>query len=284
MLIVDVDTLQTIGALHLADQVILYSLSAHDLKDIVRIDRAVGDLVTLLDTLTVLHGYTVAEGDQISAFLRGLGVVDHSVAAVLDLFEADLAVDLGDDREVLGLTYLKELLNSGQTLCDIFRGGDAAGMEGTHRQLSTGLTDRLSGDDTYRLTDGDGLTVRQVRAVALLADAVLGAAAEDGTDLDALYTGVDDDIGLFLTHEDILADQHVAVLITEVMDEVTAEQTLVHLFDDLLAGLDIKDLEALGGMTVILADDDLLRSAVSARPLRAPREEMKYSKMFRPSR
>ena len=77
-------------------------------------------------------------------------------------------------------------------------------MEGTHRQLCTGLTDRLSSDDTNRFTDGDGLTVREVGAVALLAHAVFGAAREDRANLDALYAGVADDIGFFLAHERVL--------------------------------------------------------------------------------
>ena len=132
-------------------------------------------------------------------------------------------------------------------------------MEGTHRQLGTGLADGLGGDDTDRLTDGDGLTVRKVRAVALLAPAVLGAAGEDGADLDALDAGIADDIGFLFAHEDVLGDQHVAVLITEVTDKVAADQTLVHLFDDLLARLDIKDLQTFVGMAVVVADDNLLR-------------------------
>ncbi len=48
---------------------------------------------------------------------------------------------------------------------------DTTGVEGTHRQLRAGLTDRLGGDDADRLADVDELAGGQRTAVALRADA-----------------------------------------------------------------------------------------------------------------
>ena len=65
------------------------------------------------------------------------------------LLQGDLAAHLGQLGHLLGLAGLEQLLNTGKTLGDI-AAGHAAGVEGTHGQLSTGLTDGLGGDDTHR--------------------------------------------------------------------------------------------------------------------------------------
>ena len=75
----------------------------------------------------------------------------------------------------LGFLASKQLFNTGKTLGDVLGAGNTAGVEGTHGQLGTGLADRLGGDDTDGLADGNRLAVGKVGAVALFADAVLGA-------------------------------------------------------------------------------------------------------------
>ncbi len=82
----------------------------------------------------------------------------------------------------LGLPGLEQLLHTGKTLGDV-AAGHAAGVEGTHGQLSTGLTDGLGGDDADRLTGAHALAGGQVDAVALGADAAVGVAGQDGADL-----------------------------------------------------------------------------------------------------
>lgn len=56
-------------------------------------------------------------------------------------------------------------------------------MERSHRQLCTGLAYRLSRDDTDCFTDRNRLAGCKVRAVALDADAVLGLAGKQRTNL-----------------------------------------------------------------------------------------------------
>ena len=105
------------------------------------------------------------------------------MAVFLDLLKAYLAADFTDNGQMLGLTAFKQLLNTRQDPGNILRTGDTAGMERSHGQLGTGFTDGLGGDDTDRLAHGNRLAVCQVGTVALLADAMLGAAVEDRTDL-----------------------------------------------------------------------------------------------------
>ena len=65
------------------------------------------------------------------------------MAVLFDFLKPDLAADLTDDGQVLRLSALEQLLDTGQTLGDILRAGDAAGVEGSHGQLSAGLADGL---------------------------------------------------------------------------------------------------------------------------------------------
>ena len=96
---------------------------------------------------------------------------------------AAIPANLCDDRKSLRLSCLKKLLDTGKTLCDI-SAGNTAGMEGTHGQLCTRLTDRLCCDDTDSLTDLYSLAGCHVGAIALCTDTDVGTAGQDGTDLD----------------------------------------------------------------------------------------------------
>ena len=56
----------------------------------------------------------------------------------------------------LGNPRLEQLLDAGQAAGDV-QAGDAAGVEGAHRQLGAGLADALGGDDAHGLADVDQL-------------------------------------------------------------------------------------------------------------------------------
>ena len=113
-----------------------------------------------------------------SPFAHMLALLDLQADGIRDLIELDLAVVRGDrdvaqrgawlssisttpsisadGRHLLGLSGLEELFDSRKALGDIVA-RDAAGVEGTHGQLSTRLADGLSGDDADRLAEVDGL-------------------------------------------------------------------------------------------------------------------------------
>ena len=85
---------------------------------------------------------------------------------LLCVLDGDPSGDLCDRRDTLGCAGLEELLDTGQTLGDVVRGGDTTGVEGTHRQLRAGLADGLCGDDADGLADVHGLSGGQRAAVA----------------------------------------------------------------------------------------------------------------------
>ena len=117
--------------------------------------------------------------------------VTSDLAGLVGVLDLDPAGGLGDRRPTLGLTRLEELDHARQTLRDVVGRGHTTGVEGPHRQLGAGLTDRLGGDDADRLADVDELAGGQRAAVALGAGAGLGVAGEHGADLDLLDAGRD---------------------------------------------------------------------------------------------
>jgi hypothetical protein len=72
---------------------------------------------------------------------------------------------LGDRGLALGGAGLEQLDHTRQTLGDVVT-GHTTGVEGTHRQLGAGLTDRLGRDDADGLADVDQLAGGQRAAVA----------------------------------------------------------------------------------------------------------------------
>ena len=159
------------------------------------------------------------------------------------------------------MTALEQFLDTRQTLCDIFCRCDTAGMEGTHGQLCTRLTDGLCGDNADCLTDRYQVAVCQVCAIALCADTLSCTAHEDGTDLDALYAAVHNLLCVCLGEHLVFGDDEFAGLrITQIVYQITADQTLGQLFDQLVAIADLVDLQTVGCAAVLFPDDDILRN------------------------
>ena len=137
MLIVDINALLTVDLLNLLDDIgadtgtaKLIVVYAAYTQNIVRTERAAGQLLTLVDVRTGLDKYACRVRNRVDPRVA-LGLVDDADCkqrALLRLLNGDCAGDLGQDSHFLGLARLKQLLNTGKTLRDIIA-GDAAGVE-----------------------------------------------------------------------------------------------------------------------------------------------------------
>src|SRR5580700_5539771 len=112
---------------------------------------------------------------------------DHKVALAIagEMAIADLhdSIEIGFDEGLIG---------------DLRR---AADVEGAHRELRARLADRLRGDDPDGLAHIHRRAAREIAAVALAANAVLGFAGQDGADLNYLDPGRVDAVDVpFLNH------------------------------------------------------------------------------------
>ena len=260
MLVVDVNALETVDALNLSYDVVLNGLDAVDGEHVVGVEHTLGYGCSLFDEIALIDDYAIAVGNCIFALVGGLFVGDDHLAVALDVLNADAAGDFADDTGALGLSRLEKLFNTGKTLGDVLGAGNTAGVEGTHGELGTGLAYRLGGDDTDGLTGGNLLAVGKVGAVALFADAVFGAAVEHRTDLDPFDSGLDDSVGVLVGHHVLIVHKEVAVLVVEILDEVSAHKALGQRLDNVLAFLDVIDLDTDLGAAVVLTDDNILRN------------------------
>ncbi len=196
---------------------------------------AVGHLVVLDLAAAVVEdgdvGVPVDDDERPFPVLDGLEVVELEDAVVLGL-------DLGP----LGAAH-----------------GDAADVEGPHRQLRAGLADGLGGDDAAGLAELDHLAGGRRAAVAELADAPLGLAGQDRADLDPLDAQVLELLGDLLGDLRVHVDDRLArVGVDDLLEGDPADDPVDEGLDDLAVLDDGRDVDALERAAVVLVDDDLL--------------------------
>ena len=240
-----------------------------------RIGRALGERCPLLHINRVPVGigfgiepFAETVRNQITSLLGVLVVGDDNMLVLFDFTERKFTVDFGKNGKRLGLSCLKQFFNTRQTLCDILTRCDTAGMEGTHRQLCTGFTDGLCGDNADRFADGDRLAGSQVRAVALNADAVLGFASKQRTNLDAavvrIFAGIDHIrnffSGIFGHHFVFGVNQLAGGLINEILQQITAGQALFQGLNHFLTVGDVVNLNAVVAVAILFANNHILRN------------------------
>src|SRR5699024_3489386 len=166
------------------------------------------------------HGHRLAVLDeQAGPLAHRVGVLltvavggQDDAPTLVGLLDLDPAVGLGDRGDTLRGAGLEELDDARQTLGDVVT-GHTTGVEGAHRQLGAGLTDRLRGDDADGLADVDQLTGREAAAVALGAGADLGLAGEHRAHLDLVDTGLVQPLDRDVTEVRAGLGQHRAVVL-----------------------------------------------------------------------
>ena len=260
MLIVDFNALLTVHRLNGLNQIILNGLHAGDPQHVLRIERAVCDGLTLLHDLAVgnLQAYGVGHLiDLHLAVVRGNGNVTQSGA--VGIVDGHHTGDFGNLSHLLRPASLKQLFHSGKTLGDIVT-GNAAGVEGTHGQLRTGLTDGLGCDNADGLAQVNLLGGGQVHAVALCAHAHPGPAGQNGADIDFVDAVGLELGGILRHHHHVLGVQQLACSrIHHIVDGITAPNPAAEGIDDVaVLVVDRTHPDTVLRAAVVLADDDLL--------------------------
>ena len=190
VLVVDLNTLRLINLLHLVDEVALGRLQSADAQNIMGVDRSLGDLIAGLQHCPVAHGHACAERHGILTRDAALRRNRHRTHSLAGIFNRSDALVLRDDRVVLGLARLKELLDARQTLGDVVA-RDAARVERAHRELRARFADRLRGDNADCLADLDLCLIGEIPPIALHADAELRFAGQHAADGDAFADAFD---------------------------------------------------------------------------------------------
>src|SRR5699024_10484794 len=241
VLIVDLNTLETVNSLHLAEHVVLYGTNAFDTKDIVRIYRTFCQLVSGFQIISVLNLDTGTVWDQISLRFSALIVCHNDLTFLLCIFQCGNTFDLCDDGKTLRLPCLEKLLHTGKTLCDI-AAGHTAGMEGTHGKLCTWLTDGLSRNNTDRFTYLYWLTSCHVGAVTFCADTDLALTGKDCTDLHCIvwlavfsYTVLHHTCSTYRSDHMVCLNDNTSIFLFNSLAGETSCNTLLKAFDLFLA-------------------------------------------------
>ena len=133
-------------------------------------------------------------------------------------------------------------------------------MEGAHRQLGTGFTDGLGGNDANRLSQFSHDTGGKVDAITFLANTALGFTRQHRTDLDPLDTGIVNCTGVGLVN-DLAGFAKVLVRVHRVDDILNgcpANQAVLELDDLVLALVNGLAPNSVGGSAVQFPDDDVL--------------------------
>src|SRR2546426_19123 len=206
VLVVDRHALQAIDLLHLVDEVALQLAVAEHRQIVVRIGRPVHEGLTRLDTVALVNADVLTARDQV---LLGLAVVgpDHDLAHALDeAAHLDPAVDLGDDRLLLGLARLEQLRDARQTARDVLGLG----------RLARDLGDDVGGEDLGAVRHGEVRAHRKrvpVTLGGLHGRLPLAGRADDDAGLQFALRVLDDDLAReardlveLLAHGDALED------------------------------------------------------------------------------
>ena len=165
MLVVDGHTLRAVDLLHLINKVQLHRTLTEHPKHLLGINRTDHQLLTDGNVLSVFNEQTGTLGNLVRDLFGTIVGDDDDLAGALCIFDANATGDLADRSHTLGGASLEEFHNAGQTMRDVFT-SHTAGVEGTHRQLGSGLTDRLSSDDADCFTNIDQLASCHRTAVA----------------------------------------------------------------------------------------------------------------------
>ena len=175
----------------------------------------------------------------------------------------DFTCDLCQYGNTLRTTSLKQLLDTRKTLCDISTVGTChtTGMEGTHGQLRTWLTDRLGSHDSDSFSDFNILAGRHVASVTFLTYTIDGFTSKRTTDIHSLNTGIHNLLckcigNKFITFQNDLSGLRICDFLLAVTSYQTVKQTL----DDRIC-LTVNDCfhpVALIRSTVLLLNDNIL--------------------------
>ena len=171
----------------------------------------------------------------------------------------NISVSLADLSKSLRLSGLEQLLDSWKTLCDI-AAGYTSGVERSHCQLSTRLTDRLSSNDANCLTREHCSSRCEVPAVALSANSTLSLTSHDRSDLDSFNSGSFDCLGYIVLNEiSCLCQAFTCLRMHNILSDVSACNPLCQRLNYFLAICKCLYLNTFIRSAVVLCNDYTVR-------------------------
>jgi hypothetical protein len=132
-------------------------------------------------------------------------------------------------------------------------------VEGTHRQLGTGFTDRLSGNDTDSFTDVDDVTGCKVTAVTLGTDAHAGVTGQHRADTSHLDTSLVHSLSNgFVDQRTAFGDNFIGVGIFDLRDQNPTQSPVTQRLLDVRAFTQWRHGDTVGGTAIGFRDSCIL--------------------------
>jgi hypothetical protein len=141
VLVVDRDTLRQVHALDTLNEVGLNLTQTADSKDVLRVERSDEELRSNLDVSTVLDEENRVLEDRVRVGLVTVVGSQDELALCTRLIDGNTTGRVRDRARTLGGTCFEELGHAGKTLRDVRGRCRTTRVEGTHRELRSGLTD-----------------------------------------------------------------------------------------------------------------------------------------------
>src|SRR5271157_5513006 len=164
VLVVDLDPLRAVDVLDLSQEVALDGLLARDPQDVMRDERSLDQWVAGADAVGTVDPQILAVGHEMLALDAALVTDDdRALAAPFLVQQFHAAIDLGDDRRLLGPPGFEELGDPGQAA------GDVLGAA----HLARGLGQERAGGDHLACVDLDTGSLGDVLVIEGLALGVL---------------------------------------------------------------------------------------------------------------
>ena len=269
MLIVEFYTLGGIDVLNGLNEGVHSGLNVSESTEHTEVDEAAGNLVTSTDNNAILNARHEADRCRYTPLLDDTGsiVCINNTQQVLgglwgnvkntrdwsqvSLAAKNLLVDVANDVE--------HTSNGRKTLRNIVCACNTTGVNGTHGQLSTRLTNGLSCDNTNCSTNVDRTTGGKIPAVALLADAVLRLTGQKRTELNLSKAVLNKTLKILLGLNIATSrDKNLAsVWIADILKGAAANQVSINRS---LTRLNQRIGNCLISAAVLLADNDVLRN------------------------
>ncbi len=114
MLVVDRHTLLAVHPLHLVDEVLLGGTRAEDAKDLLGVDRALDELVTHVDVVTVGDEQARTLAHRVRVLLGAVVRREQDATRLVGVLDLDAAGGLGDRGDTLGVRASKSSTTRGR--------------------------------------------------------------------------------------------------------------------------------------------------------------------------
>src|SRR5690606_1644678 len=228
-----------------------------------RIQGTAGQLGTCYDAFALFNQQASTTQNRVGLLLVAVVWSNYNTQLLLVVFDRHATGNLGHRSHTLRGTGFEQFLDTRQTLGDIVSRRYTTGVEGTHGQLGTRLTDGLCGDNANSLADVHGLARCQRTAVAQCTGSDSRITGQYGANADFIHACSVQLVDQYVANIRTGGSQYGAFGVLHVGSQRTGVCRVLHGFvldADACSVICNGNGQAALGTAVLFADDNVLRN------------------------